>query len=211
MSVSGQELPVAPERTISSGSQDAESGVGDSAIVRKAVAQAQRGDREALHFLYVRYAADVLRYVRSFVGDHHEAEDITQNVFVKLMAVIGKYEPREVPFAAWILRVARNAALDHLRARRATPCEDVRVQDDERGRVGRERGRDLREALAQLPAEQRDVLILRHILGLSPIEIADVLGKTESSVHGLHHRGRLSLQSTLKNLGAAPVVASNAV
>jgi RNA polymerase sigma-70 factor, ECF subfamily len=209
LNVSGQELPVTPGRTISSGTPAPESGGRDSAIVRKAVARAQEGDQEALHFLYVRYAPDVLRYVRSFVGDHYEAEDITQNVFVKLMAVIGKYEPREVPFAAWILRVARNAALDYLRARRATPCEDVRVQDDERGRVGRERGHDLREALEQLPEEQRDVLILRHILGLSPVEIADVLGKTESSVHGLHHRGRLSLQSSLRDLGAAPVVAGS--
>ena len=83
---------------------------------------------EALHFLYVRYADDVLRFVRSLVQDHHEAEDITQNVFVKLIRVIKKYEPREVPFAAWILRVARNAALDHLRARRMVPVEDVRAQ-----------------------------------------------------------------------------------
>ncbi len=184
-------------------------GGGDSKIVRTAIARAQKGDMEALHFLYVRYAADVLRYVRSFVGDHHEAEDITQNVFVKLMSVIGKYEPREVPFAAWILRVARNAALDHLRARRMTPCEDVRIQDDEHDQISHERGRDLRTALEQLPEEQREVLVLRHIVGLSPVEIADVLGKTESSVHGLHHRGRLSLQSSLEELGAAPVVASS--
>ncbi|HEY5053713.1 MAG TPA: sigma-70 family RNA polymerase sigma factor [Solirubrobacterales bacterium] len=162
---------------------------------------------EALHFLYVRYAADVLRYVRSFVQDHHEAEDITQNVFMKLMKAIRKYEPREVPFAAWILRVARNAALDHLRARRMTPCEDLRIQDDEHGRVSHERGRDLHDALEQLPEEQREVLILRHIVGLSPLEIADILKKTESSIHGLHHRGRLSLQANLQALGAVPVVA----
>lgn len=179
----------------------------DSRIVRAAIARAQAGDMEALHFLYVRYAEDVLRYVRSVVRDHHEAEDITQNVFVKLVAVIGKYEPQDVPFAAWILRVARNAALDHLRARRMLPCEDVRVPGFEDGQVNRERGRDLREALDQLPDDQREVLVLRHIVGLSPIEIADVLGKTESSVHGLHHRGRLTLQSALVEFGASPVVA----
>jgi RNA polymerase sigma-70 factor, ECF subfamily len=162
---------------------------------------------EALHFLYARYADDVLRYIRGLVQDHHEAEDITQNVFVKLIRVIHKYEPREVPFAAWILRVARNAALDHLRARRMTPCEDIRVPDDGRGQLSHERGRDLREALDQLPEEQREVLVLRHIVGLSPIEIAEILGKTESSIHGLHHRGRLTLQSALVELGAAPVVA----
>jgi RNA polymerase sigma-70 factor, ECF subfamily len=183
---------------------------GDGRFVKTAILRAQEGDMEALHFLYVRYSADVLRFVNSLVKDHHEAEDITQNVFVKLISAIKKYEPREVPFAAWILRVARNAALDHLRSRRMTPCEDVRAQDDDRSQIGHERGRDLRQALDQLPGEQREVLILRHIVGLSPIEIADVLGKTESSVHGLHHRGRLSLQSSLESLGAAPVVAPRA-
>jgi RNA polymerase sigma-70 factor (ECF subfamily) len=179
----------------------------DSQIVREAITRAQGGDMGALHFLYVRYSADVLRYVRSFVQDHHEAEDLTQNVFVKLITAIRKYEPREVPFAAWILRVARNAALDHLRARRMTLREDLHVRDDEHGRISHERSRDLHDALEQLPEEQREVLMLRHIAGLSPLEIADLLGKTESSVHGLHHRGRLSLQSNLQELGAAPVVA----
>jgi RNA polymerase sigma-70 factor, ECF subfamily len=203
---SSQSQPGSPTDT-----SPAPQAAGDSRIVKEAIARAQKGDMEALHFLYVRYADDVLRYVRSFVQDHHEAEDITQNVFVKLMSVIGKYEPREVPFAAWIMRVSRNAALDHLRARRMTPCEDIRVEDDEHDQISHERGRDLRHALERLPEEQREVLVLRHIVGLSPIEIADVLGKTESSVHGLHHRGRLSLKSALQELGAAPVVAPSGV
>ena len=68
----------------------------------------------ALHFLYVRFADDVCAYVRSIVRDPHTAEDITQNVFTKLMKAIHKYERRDVPFAAWIIRVARNVALDHI-------------------------------------------------------------------------------------------------
>jgi len=87
----------------------------DSRLVQEAIARAQAGDAEGLHFLYVRFASDVQRFVNSLVHDHHESEDITQNVFAKLMTRIQKYEQREVPFAAWILRVARNAALDHLR------------------------------------------------------------------------------------------------
>ena len=181
----------------------------DSQLTRRAIANAQEGDREALHYLYVRYSADVLRYVESVVKDHHEAEDITQNVFVKLTTAIKKYVPGEVPFAAWILRVARNAALDHLRARRMIPCEEIRVADHDQGRIGHERRRDLRTALEQLPGEQREVLVLRHIVGLSPLEIAEALGKTESSIHGLHHRGRQRLRVALEDLGAAPVVASH--
>ena len=62
-----------------------------------AIARAQAGDMNALHFLYVRYADDVYGYVKSIVRDPHEAEDITQDVFVKLLSAIKKYEPRAVP------------------------------------------------------------------------------------------------------------------
>ena len=177
----------------------------DSSLVQAAVARAKAGDGEGLHFLYVRFAPDVQRFVNSLVHDHHEAEDITQNVFAKLMTRIHKYEQREVPFAAWIMRVARNAALDHLRAKRAIPSDEVRLADTGSTQIGSERGHDLRHALEQLPDDQREVLVLRHIVGLSPLEIASTLGKTESSVHGLHHRGRRTLQDSLTQLGAAPV------
>lgn len=179
-----------------------------SRLTQEAVKSAKAGDSEGLHFLYVRYADDVLRYVASFVRDHHEAEDITQNVFAKLMTAIKKYEQREVPFEAWILRVARNAALDHLRAKRAIPTEEVRVADTGRAQTSLDRGRALREALEELPEDQREVLVLRHIVGLSPVEIAGTLDKTESSVHGLHHRGRRTLCASLAELGAAPLVAA---
>lgn len=181
----------------------------DSRLVQQAVGRAQDGDLEGLHFLYVRFAPDVQRYVNSVVHDHHEAEDITQNVFAKLMTAIGKYEQREVPFAAWILRVARNAALDHMRARRAIPTEEVRVADTGQAQTSIDRGQDLRDALEQLPDDQREVLVLRHIVGLTPIEIATTLGKTESSIHGLHHRGRRTLQANLVELGAEPVIAAS--
>ena len=187
---------------------DAAAALGASQLTRKAVARAQAGDPEGLHYLYVRYADDVLRYVTSFVRDTHEAEDITQNVFAKLMTAIKRYERREVPFDAWILRVARNAALDHLRAKRAIPTEEVRLADTGSAQTGIDRGRALRQALEELPEDQREVLVLRHIVGLSPVEIAGTLDKTESSVHGLHHRGRRSLRASLVELEAAPVVAS---
>lgn len=183
------------------------SSIDDSRLVQRAVIRAKAGDQEGLHFLYLRFAPDVQRYVASFVRDDHEAEDITQNVFAKLMTAIGKYEQREVPFAAWILRVARNAALDYMRARRAIPTEEVRIADNGSTQTGIDRRRDLRQALEGLPEDQREVLVLRHIVGLSPTEIADTLGKTESSVHGLHHRGRRALQANLIDLGANPMVA----
>jgi RNA polymerase sigma-70 factor (ECF subfamily) len=181
---------------------------GDSDLLAQAVVRAKEGDMSALHFLYVRFADDVCGYVRAIVRDSHEAEDITQNVFGKLMTAIHKYEPRDVPFAAWILRVARNSALDHLRARRQIPFEEVRTDDEGDEQVGFERSQCLRDALRLLPQEQREVLVLRHLAGLSPREIARRLGKTEGSIHGLHHRGRAALQKALCELEAGPVTAA---
>jgi hypothetical protein len=98
-------------------------------LVSQAIRRAQEGDREALGFLYSRYADSVYGYVRSIVHDAQEAEDVTQQVFAKLIHVIGKYEEREVPFFTWILRVARNLAFDHLRRQRTIPCWGSRRSD----------------------------------------------------------------------------------
>jgi RNA polymerase sigma-70 factor (ECF subfamily) len=176
-------------------------------LVYEAVARAKDGDMSALHFLYVRFADDVCTYVRSIVRDPHAAEDITQIVFTKLMKAIKKYERRDVPFAAWIIRVARNVALDQIRASRQIPLAEVRTSDEGGEQVGFERALCLREALERVPEEQREVLVLRHVAGLSPGEIAERLGKTEASIHGLHHRGRGTLRAALQELEAAPVTA----
>ncbi len=158
-------------------------------------------------YLYARYADDVRGFVQSIVRNRHDAEDITHDVFAKLMRAIQKYEEREVPFAAWILRVARNAALDHVRSRRQIPVEEVRINEDGHEQTSFEYSRALKEALAGLPESQREVLVLRHIGGLSPTEIAERLGKTEASIQGLHHRGRAALKQSLRELGVAPVTA----
>jgi RNA polymerase sigma-70 factor (ECF subfamily) len=179
--------------------------ISDSERVYQAVDRAKEGDMNALHFLYVRFADDVCAYVRSIVRDPHAAEDITQAVFTKLMKAIDKYERRDAPFAAWIIRVARNAALDHIRASRQIPLAEVRTTDEGSEWVAFERARCLREAFERLPSDQREVLVLRHVAGLSPGEIAERLGKTEASIHGLHHRGRGALRAALEELEATPL------
>ena len=173
-------------------------------LEQDAIAAGKRGEWDGIQFLYVRYADDVLAYVQSIVHDHHAAEDVMQGVFVKLKTAIVKYEERSVPFAAWIMRVARNAALDHLRARRQIPVEEVRAPEPTNGEAAFERRQCLIDALAALPPEQRRVLCLRHMSGLSPPEIAERLGKTESAIHGLHHRGREALKATLVDLESVP-------
>jgi RNA polymerase sigma-70 factor, ECF subfamily len=172
--------------------------------VRLAIARAKEGDRDAVRVLYVCYSHNVYGYIRSIVRDDKEAEDLTQQVFMKLITVIVKYNDHGVPFSGWLLRLARNVALDHLRRRRPTPTEEV---VDPRGHAdddSRERARDLHSALDSLPDEQRSVMIMRHVVGLTPPEIAKRLGRSESSIHGLHHRGRRALKQELSRLGSAP-------
>jgi len=142
------------------------------------------------------------------VRDEHEAEDITQQVFTKLITVLPRYEQREVPFSAWILRVARNVAVDHLRSRRPLPTEDPRPTTARSDQTASEYGRSLREALGELPDDQRTVVVMRHVVGLSPTEIAAQMGKTESSVHGLHHRARGTLRRALAERECAPATVS---
>jgi RNA polymerase sigma-70 factor (ECF subfamily) len=176
-------------------------------IVTRAVARAKEGDREAVRFLYLRYADNVYSYVRTIVRDDYEAEDVTQHVFAKLITVIGKYEQRASPFSSWILRLAHNVAIDLIRARRTVPAAEVFGPDERTEARDDDRVYGLRSALESLPDEQRDVVMLRHVVGLSPGEIAERLGRSESSVHGLHHRGRRALQAQLAELELVPATA----
>jgi RNA polymerase sigma-70 factor, ECF subfamily len=172
---------------------------------RLAVARAKEGDQDALRYLYVSYSHNIYGYVRSIVRDEHEAEDVTQHVFAKLMTTIGKYDDRGVPFFAWLLRLARNVAIDHLRANRLTPTENV-LDPDASAVTDLDQAETVRAALATLPDEQRKVVILRHVIGLTPGEIASCMGRSEGSIHGLHHRGRRALQCELERLESTPAI-----
>lgn len=180
---------------------------GGETDLRHAIARAKAGNMDGHRYLYLRYADNVFSYVRKIVCDDHDAEDVTQQVFAKLFRTIGRYEERDVPFAAWILRVARNAAIDYMRSDRLVPCEEVRSTDQQTDETRHERRRSLTDALGSLPSEQRQVIVMRHLVGLSPREIAGKLGKSESAIHGLHHRGRRSMQRELSRNGAAPALA----
>ncbi len=126
--------------------------------VRRAVARCKRGDRDALRLLYVRYSGNVYGYIRSIVKDDKEAEDLTQHVFLKLITAIGKYDDRGIPFSGWLLRLARNVALDHLRRRRPIPAEEVFGADRPSDEGALHRAGSLRAALVALPDEQRTVV-----------------------------------------------------
>jgi RNA polymerase sigma-70 factor (ECF subfamily) len=168
----------------------------DDARVRGAVARAKKGDREAAGFLYERYASHVRHYAHWMLRDPDAAEDVTQTVFLRLLTKIHLYQPRAAPFETWLLRVARNVALDEVRRRRMEvgrePYSHEAPAIDNDGL-----GPALRAALESLPTAQRQVVILRLLLGLSAAETAGRLERTEASVNNLQHRGRQHLRRVL--------------
>ena len=109
------------------------------ALVAAATERARDGDDDALRLIYLLYADNVFGYVLSIVRDEHDAEDITSEVFARLPRALRHYKPSATPFAAWLLRVARNAALDHLRAQRSVPLAEVHASQESAELQARER------------------------------------------------------------------------
>jgi len=174
-------------------------------LLEAAIDRAREGDANAMRYLYVRYERSVLARARAVLRDDHDAEDVSQHVWARMQQSLRHYEQRKVPFAAWLNRIAHNAAVDQLRTRRAIPCEDVRATDRPDADLGREKSRELRQALEVLPRDQREVVVLRHVVGLSPGEIAERIGRSPDAVHGLHHRGRRALRAELTRRGCTPL------
>jgi RNA polymerase sigma-70 factor, ECF subfamily len=180
-------------------------------LTREAVQRASDGDGEAMGELYDRYASRVYGHVRRMMRDRHDAEDVTQLVFLKLIWSLDRYDERSGDFCPWLLRVARNLAIDEMRRRRPVlvgdlvasgPChagdEAVTMRVDA-----------VREALAALSADQREVVILRQVVGLRPREIADRMERSEGSVHALYHRGRVAMKASLADAESAPATRSS--
>ena len=176
----------------------------DAAIVREAVERARAGDDDALRLLYLQYAGSVYSFVRSMIPDDYEAEDITQTVFASLPRRLQRYQPRLVPFNAWITTVARNAAIDHLRAKRMVPSEQALDPETAHEDLSHERLSAIRAGLAELSPAQREVLVLRFVVGMGVKEVAEKLGRTELAIDSLQSRARARLRAALVELDAAP-------
>src|SRR5262245_58422240 len=167
------------------------------ALVGAAAERAREGDDDALRLLYLLYADNVFGYVLAIVRDEHDAEDITSEVFTRLPRALSHYKVSATPFAAWLLRVARNAALDYLRAQRSVPLAEIHATGESAESQARERLEGLTEAFAALPDDQRQVMLLRLIAGLTPAEVAEQLGRSVDAVHALQHRARRRLRENL--------------
>lgn len=194
-----------PSRRSGPGSPvDADANELDRRRTNSAARRAAAGDRQALAYLYDRHSSDVKAYARWIVHDEHEAEDITHQVFLKLMTVLPKYDPARARFEAWMLRVTHNTAIDHLRHNRAVvgiPGEatsEAETPDPSRAQA-------LRSVLAGLNDSHREVLLMHQILGMSCSEVADHMGKSSGAVHTLYHRARLAAKRGLADLETTPM------
>jgi RNA polymerase sigma-70 factor (ECF subfamily) len=168
--------------------------------------QAADLDVSAFADLYRLYASQVLRYVSIRVAGSNEAEDLTNTVFEKAFAAIGRYEPSPAQFSTWLYTIAQNTVIDHYRKRRLPQVDDAETQlfaitDPREGPEGdllaEERRRFLHQAIMQLTPEQRQVIGCRFFFNLSVYDVAQMLGKTEGAVKALQFRALERLRHTL--------------
>jgi RNA polymerase sigma-70 factor (ECF subfamily) len=176
----------------------------------EAIRRANAGDRDGFGYLYVRYAPDVHAYVRRILANSQDAEDVTQQVFLKLITRLRSYEPQHAQFSTWMLRVARNTAIDHLRRDRLMLFDEPFEPALEAHGSDPDCRMSLREMLASLPPDQRDVLLLRDVAGLPPGDVATRLGKTPAAVNTSCHRARRAARRILESKGWAPVTRKSA-
>ena len=162
--------------------------------IERLVDRVQEGDAAALGAIYDLLADRVYRFSLLRVGNHADAEDLTQRTFLKMIEALPRYQRRGIPFEAWLFRLARNAAIDLLRGRRSHErLESVsELRSTAPGpEADAEQAAELaaaRRAIEQLTDEQRDVISYRFAAGLTPREIGLLMGKGEGTVRALQFR-----------------------
>ncbi len=164
------------------------------------VARARAGDTAAFAALVRRHQDRVFSFILRMLDARDEAMELTQDVFVKAWQALPGWRP-EARFSTWLLQIARNAALDQLRRRRVVqfaPLDDgMDVADTAPGPEARYASRQrqalLENALQQIAAEHREILLLREIEDLSYAELAAVLGIAEGTVKSRLARARAAL------------------
>ena len=180
---------------------DRESTLDEDASIARALA----GDTGAFASLVRRHQGRVFGFILRMTGMRDEAMDLTQDTFMKAWQALPGWRP-DARFGTWLLQIARNAALDALRRRQAVqfaPLDDalavadLRPGPEEIFAQGQRRAR-LEATLARLPDEQREILLLREIEGLSYGELAEVLGVQEGTVKSRLARARAALSERLQ-------------
>ena len=168
------------------------------------VQRARQGDQEAFAQLYETHFDKIFRYVVLKIRNQTEAEDMTQQVFVKAYESIGSYQPQGVPFTAWLFRIAHNQMVDYVRKESKKPTvpldESLPIMDDSDLEHDVETKIEMEKvvvATKQLTKAQREVISLRFAGGLSITEAARTMRKSEGAIKALQHSAILSLRKTL--------------
>ncbi len=190
-----------------SDSPAAPSPLGDS--IEALIQRCLRGDQLAWDLIVRQYWRKVFNVAYKFVGKHDEAEDLAQDIFLKLFKSLDTFD-RRANFQTWLISISRNLCIDHYRSvRKERETIDRGVDASELSPVSREVGpmqaleqRDrvllLRQALAALPETLRTAVLMRDILELSYQEIATALGLPEGTVKSRINRGRTELARQIK-------------
>ncbi|MFH0942400.1 MAG: sigma-70 family RNA polymerase sigma factor [Chloroflexota bacterium] len=166
------------------------------------VQRAKQRDEAAFAKIYESYFDKIYRYLVLKIGDRTEAEDLTQQVFLKVVQKIGSFNWRGTPFSAWLFRIAHNQMVDYLRQRNkrhSLPLnESIPSQDDPQRtveiRLDMER---VFEAAKKLTAAQQEVISLRFSADLSTSEVARIMNKSEGAIKALQHSAIIALRKIL--------------
>ena len=167
----------------------------DECAGEAALVAAAQADPAAFGILYRRYLPQLYRYLRSRLLTDEEAADLAQQVFLKVLEALPTYQPRGAPFAAWLFRIARNALIDtQRRQRHAVPLQDIpEAQLPEATASQHDELSHFDTLIEPLDASQREMLVLRFVVGLPTREIAAVVGKSDGAV-------RMQLSRSLRTL-----------
>jgi len=171
----------------------------------EALIERAKHDAEAFGALYERYVDRIYSYIFYRTGDAHEAEDLTARVFYRALGRIEEYRSRGAPFAAWLYRIAHNLVAnwhrDRSRRREIRLDDIVTLVEKSAGphhlAEQSEDAQTLLRAMAKLPAERQQLLILKFVDGLSNADIAKIMGRTEGAIKSLYHRTLIALRDAL--------------
>jgi RNA polymerase sigma-70 factor (ECF subfamily) len=174
------------------------------ADIQVLVEQAQGGDRASFGAIYERLAPKVYSYLYHHTnGRPHTAEDLTEEVFVKVLEKLGHYQNRGLPFVSWVYRIAHNHLVDYFRTQpkqgvvSIEDCYNLAEGQAERTLDQTLTNSELTKALKRLTDDQRRVLVLRFLQGMNVLETARAIGKTEDAVKKLQARGLVALRRVL--------------
>lgn len=169
------------------------------------VQQALRGDQDAFIEIYERYQPNIYAFTFYRVGDAKLAEDLTAEVFVRLVEKINTFSPQGHPLLAWLYTIARNLIIDHHRHNGHLtwlPLEESLVEGDASHPAQVTERRivyaHLLSAINRLTEDQRQVILLKFVADLSNAEVAGILGKNEGSIKSLQHRALAALRNELE-------------